>query len=260
MTCRGPYRSRRGGAPGTDDLRRGQGLRRRTVDRVPGVLAARPGQRRDGRAHPTGRRGHRVPGEPAGPGAAHGEDVAARARRLRRDQPVLLRDHPRRRDRGDRGRLHPARGGRARVGDGGAQGARAGAAPRRGGGARHVAHVGLGDPGHGASSARPSCSTACSPASRASSPTTPAGPVGRWSTWPSSGTRASATSPGRRRPGPTACAGARCARRPTSSTLRVHRFGPCAPTLGGRHGVARRRSRRRRSPRSWPTTTSSRSG
>ena len=94
--------SRRGRAPGADDLRRGQGLRRRPVDRLPGVLPARPRQRRDGGTHPAGRRGDGVPGEPAGPGAAHGQDVAARARGLRRDQPVLLRDHPRGRAGGER--------------------------------------------------------------------------------------------------------------------------------------------------------------
>ena len=46
-----------------------------------------------------------------------------------------------------------ARGGRVRVGGGGAQGARTRAAPRRGGRAGHVAHVGLGDPGDGAAAA-----------------------------------------------------------------------------------------------------------
>ena len=80
---------------GRHDLRRRAGGGRGAVDGLPRVLPPGPGQRRDGRAHPAGRRRARLPRQSAGPGPLDGTQPHDRAGRLRRRQPVLLRDHPR---------------------------------------------------------------------------------------------------------------------------------------------------------------------
>ena len=76
-------------------LRRRPGGRGRAVDGVPGLLPAGPGQRRDRRADPHGRRRARLPHQPAGPGAVDRPHADDRADGVRRRQPVLRRDDPR---------------------------------------------------------------------------------------------------------------------------------------------------------------------
>ena len=242
------------------DLRRRPGGRGRAVDGLPGVLPARPGQRRHRRADPAGGRRAGLPHQPAGPGAVDGPHAHDRAGGLRR-RPT--RSTPR----SSAGR-RPPRPRPATRSCWPTPRSPTGWSARRWSGVlptvdgvvlgRH-ADVGLGHPDDRQAEA----GGRAQPGRRRRAvrrhgqrPRRPAAPS---STWPGWGTTRSPTSPGPRRPGPTGCGGGRCGTRPAELELRVRRLGPVLPRRARRRARrrgARRRSRRRRSS---PTTTSWRS-
>src|SRR5215213_5391485 len=73
-----------------DDLRRRTRVRGGALHGVARLLPPRPGERRDRRAHPRGRRAARVPEEPVGPGGPRQQDVDDRPGGVRRHQPGVL--------------------------------------------------------------------------------------------------------------------------------------------------------------------------
>ena len=235
---RGPHTAR--SAPTIYDVARGRRgrRRRRCRARSPGPAGSTRRPPSASARRPT-ELGYRT--NPMARALPTGADRDDRAGHLRRHQPVLLRDHPRRRDGGRRGRLHDAARRHPGVGSAGAGGDWSGRCRRsRASCSATLADVGLGHPDDGQADARWSCSTGAVAEVPSVVTDNAARHPPRGRAPGRAGPRArSPTSPVRRHRGPTACAGGRCARRRSSWTCASAGSGPYRADRRGRAGRGR---------------------